>query len=324
MSTIRVTLGIDIGGTNTAMAIVDRDGKILAKDSIATMAMDPAADLFKRLFEKFNMLFNPLKGKYYELAGVGIGAPNANYYKGTIENPPNLNWGVVDVVSLVKNYYDIPVAITNDANAAALGEMRFGVAKGMKNFIQITLGTGLGSGIVINGELLYGSDGFAGEMGHTTIVRDGRKCACGKRGCLETYVSAPGLKRTVFEMMAEMTEKSILRDYCFKDLTAKNIYEAAITGDKIAQAAFKLTGRYLGQAMADAVAYLSPEAFVIFGGLANSGDLLLEPVKKHLENNLLNAFKGKIKILSSGLPEGDAAVLGAAALIWHELSNKEN
>ncbi|MBN1302594.1 MAG: ROK family protein [Melioribacteraceae bacterium] len=324
MKTEQLTLGIDIGGTNTALAFVDREGGIIAKDIIPTNAMDPAADLFKRLFNKAGKIFEGLVKKNYELAGIGIGAPNANYYKGTIENPPNLNWGMVNVKEIVKQYYDLPVAVTNDANAAALGEMRFGVAKGMKNFIQITLGTGLGSGIVVNGELLYGSDGFAGEMGHITIVRDGRKCACGKRGCLETYVSAPGIKRTVFELLAESTDKSKLREASFEGLTSKNIYDAAITGDKIALAAFKLTGKYLGQAMADAVAFLSPEAFVIFGGLAKAGDLLLQPAQKHLEANLLKVFSGKIKILESGLPEGDAAVLGASALIWHELSvNKD-
>ncbi len=321
MSDLNVTLGIDIGGTNTAFAMVNKKGQIMGKSSIPTNAMDPAADLFQRLFKEFNSLYEGLvREKSFKLKGIGIGAPNANYYKGTIENPPNLNWGMVDVVSLIKEFHNLPIAVTNDANAAALGEMRFGVAKGMKNFIQITLGTGLGSGIVVNGDLLYGADGFAGEMGHTTIVRDGRKCACGKKGCLETYVSASGIKRTVYELLSDMTEQSSLREICFKELTAKRIYDAALNGDKIAQAAFKQTGKYLGQALADAVAYLSPEAFVLFGGLAGAGDLIVEPTKKHLENNLLRIYKRKIKILASGLPEGDAAVLGASALIWHELN----
>jgi glucokinase len=319
MSKTEVTLGIDIGGTNTVMAIVDKDGNILAKDSIPTKAMDPAADLFKRLFEKFNHLYEPLKEKYFDLVGIGVGAPNANYYNGTVENPPNLNWGMVDIIGLVKQYYDLPVAVTNDANAAALGEMQFGVAKGMKNFVQVTLGTGLGSGIVVNGELMYGADGFAGEMGHIIVVKDGRKCGCGRRGCLETYVSATGIKRTAFEMLCDMTDKSSLRDLSYNDIYAKKIYDAAMAGDKVALAVFKFTGKMLGQAMADVVALLSPEAFVIFGGLAKSGDVLLEPTAKHLENNLLRIFKGKIKILESGLPEGDAAVLGSAALIWNEI-----
>lgn len=317
MNKMNVTLGIDIGGTNTAFGLVNKEGKCLVKESILTNAMNPATDLFKRLFEKFDEIFDSEK---YNLLGVGLGAPNANYYNGTVENPPNLNWGVVDIIGEVKKYYDLPVAVTNDANAAALGELRFGTARGMENFIQITLGTGLGSGIVVNGDVLYGYSGFAGEMGHITAVRDGRKCACGKRGCLEAYVSAPGTIRTVAELLADSNEKSLLRDKSFNEMTAKNIYDAAVAGDKIAQNVFKFTGKILGEAMADAVAYFSPEAFVLFGGLAKSGDLILNPVKKHMENNLLNSFKGKIKILASGLPEGDAAVLGAAALIWHELN----
>lgn len=319
MAVQKVTLGIDIGGTNTVYGIVDQKGNIILKENIPTNAMDPAADLFERLFDKLKSQLEKFKDKY-ELIGIGIGAPNANYYRGTVENPPNLNWGMVNVVKLVKSHIELPTAITNDANAAALGELKFGVAKGMKNFIQITLGTGLGSGIVVNGDLLYGADGFAGEMGHTTIVYEGRKCGCGKRGCLETYASAPGIKRTVYELLADSNEKSILRDVSYNELTSKNIYEAAVTGDKIALQAFKQTGKLLGQAMADAVAYLAPEAFVLFGGLAQAGEILLDPVRKHLENNLLSIWKGKIKILTSGLPEGDAAVLGASALIWHELS----
>jgi glucokinase len=315
-----VTLGIDIGGTNTKFGLVDKSGKVITHDTLPTNSMYPAEDLFKRLFEKFNSEYEIRKDKY-ELAGIGIGAPNANYYRGTVESPPNLNWGVVDLKSLVGKYYDLPVAVTNDANAAALGEMMFGTAKGMKNFIQITLGTGLGSGIVVDGNLLYGYSGFAGEMGHVTAVRDGRKCGCGRRGCLETYVSATGLKRTLHELLADSNEPSVLREKSFKEIDSKVIYEAAMTGDKIAQNAFKFTGKILGEAMADAVAFFSPEAIILFGGLANAGDLLLNPVNKHFENHLLSFHKGKIKILSSGLPEGYAAILGASALIWHELGN---
>jgi len=321
MAKTKVTLGIDIGGTNTVFGLVDENGNIKTKESIPTHSMNPAEDLFQRLFEVFSPVYNEHAEKY-QIMGIGVGAPNANYYSGSVENPPNLNWGTVNLISLIQKYYDLPVAVTNDANAAALGELKFGAARGMKNFVQITLGTGLGSGIVVNGDLLYGHSGFAGEMGHTTIIAEGRKCGCGKRGCLETYVSAPGIKRTVFELMAESTEASTLRDINYNDLTSKKIYEAAKIGDRIANNAFKFTGKILGQAMADAVAYLSPEAFVLFGGLALSGDLILEPTKKHLENNLLNIFKGKVKILLSGLPEGDAAILGASALIWHELKNK--
>ncbi|GAB4143843.1 MAG: ROK family protein [Ignavibacteriales bacterium] len=320
MGKSKVTLGIDIGGTNTVFGLVDENGNIKTKESIPTNSMNPAEDLFKRLFEKFAPIYNEHTEKY-QIVGIGIGAPNANYYTGSVENPPNLNWGVVNLITLIKKYYDLPVAVTNDANAAALGELKFGAARGMKNFVEITLGTGLGSGIVVDGNLLYGHSGFAGEMGHTTIVSEGRKCGCGKRGCLETYASAPGIKRTVFELLSDSSEASSLRDINYNEMTSKKIYEAAKAGDKIANNAFKLTGKLLGQAMADAVAYLSPEAFVLFGGLAQSGELLLEPTRKHLENNLLPIFKGKVKILLSGLPEGDAAILGASALIWHELKN---
>ncbi len=323
MAKTKVTLGIDIGGTNTKFGLVNESGEIKIHDTLPTNAMDPAEDLFKRLFDKFDTLFNPVKNEY-ELVGIGIGAPNANYYRGTVESPPNLNWGVVDIKNLVKKYHDLPVAVTNDANAAALGEMMFGTAKGMKNFIQITLGTGLGSGIVVDGNLLYGYSGFAGEMGHVISIREGRKCGCGRRGCLETYVSAPGLRRSLYELLADSNEPSVLREKSFNDIDSRAIYDAAMTGDKIAQSAFKFTGKILGEAMADAVAYLSPEAIILFGGLANAGDLLLNPVKKHFENNLLSFYKGKIKILSSGLPEGHAAVLGASALIWHELSNNQS
>lgn len=319
MEKIKVALGIDIGGTNTAYGLVTGSGEILKRNILPTNAMDPAEDLFKRLFDIFDSEYEIMKNEL-DLIGIGIGAPNANYYRGTVENPPNLNWGVVDLKELLKKYYDLPSAITNDANAAALGEMKFGTAKGMKNFIQITLGTGLGSGIVVEGNMLYGYSGFAGEMGHVISVRDGRKCGCGRRGCLETYVSAPGIKRTLFELFADSNDNSVLREKSINEIDSKSICEAAINGDKLAQNAFKFTGKILGEAMADAVAYLSPEAIILFGGLANSGDLLLNPVKKHFENNLLSFYKGKIKILASGLPEGDAAVLGASALIWHDLN----
>jgi glucokinase len=277
MGKTSVTLGIDIGGTNTKFGLVNESGNIIQHNTLPTKAMDPAADLFNRLFEKFESEYESIKDKY-DLVGIGIGAPNANYYRGTVESPPNLNWGVVDLKSLLKKYYDVPSAVTNDANAAALGEMKFGTAKGMKNFIQITLGTGLGSGIVVDGKLLYGYSGFAGEMGHVISIRDGRKCGCGRRGCLETYVSATGLSRTLYELLADSNDKSILSDKPVNEIDSKAVYEAAISGDKIAQNAFKYTGKILGEAMADAVAYLSPEAIILFGGLASAGDLLLNPV----------------------------------------------
>ncbi len=313
-----VTLGIDIGGTNTVFGIVTEKGEIVFKESIPTNGMEPAEDLFERIFNKFDESFKKHSSEY-NLVGIGVGAPDGNYYKGSIENPPNLNWGYVNVKELVHKYHDIPAALTNDANAAAIGEMQFGAARGMKNFVEITLGTGLGSGIVVDGKVLYGHDGFAGELGHVNAVRDGRRCGCGKKGCLETYASATGIIRTVSEMLATYRESSPLRDIPYSELSAKKIYDAASGGDKIAINAFKYTGRILGEALADTVAVLSPEAIVIFGGLAQAGDLILEPTKKHMELNLLNNYKGKIKLINSGLSEGDAAVLGSSALIWNEL-----
>ncbi len=315
-----IALGIDIGGTNTVFGIVTEKGEIIFKESIPTQGMEPAEDLFERIFHKFDESFKQYSSDY-TIVGIGVGAPDGNYYKGSIENPPNLNWGYVNVIDLVQKHYNIPTALTNDANAAAIGEMQFGAARGMKNFVEITLGTGLGSGIVVDGKVLYGHDGFAGELGHVNAVRDGRRCGCGKRGCLETYASATGIIRTVSEMLANYRESSPLRDIPYSEITAKKIYDAASCGDKIAINAFKYTGKLLGETIADAVAVLSPEAIVIFGGLAQAGDLILEPTKKHMELNLLNNYKGKIKLITSGLSEGDAAVLGSSALIWNELKS---
>ena len=317
---IDIALGIDIGGTNTVFGIVTDKGNILFKESISTNGMDPAEELFERIFTTFNNLYKQYSSEY-KLVGIGVGAPDGNYYKGSIENPPNLNWGYVNVIELVQKHYNIPTALTNDANAAAIGEMQFGAARGMKNFVEITLGTGLGSGIVVDGKVLYGHDGFAGELGHINAVRDGRRCGCGKKGCLETYASATGIIRTVSEMLAIYRESSPLRDIPNTEITAKKIYDAASCGDKIAINAFKYTGKILGESLADAVAVLSPEAIVIFGGLAQAGNLIIEPTKKHMELNLLNNYKGKIKLITSGLNEGDAAVLGSSALIWNEIKS---
>ena len=313
-----VTLGIDIGGTNTVFGFVDRDGKTYAESSITTNAHEPAQKLFSRLHEKVDELIE-LNKESVNLVGIGVGAPNANYYKGTVELPPNLKWGVVNILDIIKQYYDVPAAITNDANAAAIGEMTFGAAKGMNDFIVITLGTGLGSGIVVNGQLVYGADGFAGEIGHTIYEPEGRQCGCGRKGCLETYASASGIRRTVFEILYNSMEESELREISFNDLTSKMIYDVAMRGDKIALEAFEFTGKALGIKLADSVAHTSPEAIILFGGLAAAGDLIFEPTKRHMENNLLNIFKNKVKIIPSGLPEGNSAVLGASALIWNEL-----
>jgi glucokinase len=313
-----VTLGIDVGGTNTAFGFVDINGKCIVDSSIPTKANNSAADLFSRLKPEVDKLYGNISANAV-LKGVGIGAPNANYYRGTVENPPNLRWGIVNIVELVKQYFDVPVAITNDANASAIGEMLFGAAKGMKHFIVITLGTGLGSGVVVDGKLVYGSDGFAGEIGHTVYDPNGRVCGCGKKGCLETYASSTGIKRTVMELLANSSYESSLRNISFNDLNSKMIFEAASTGDKIATEAFEYTGKILGLKLADAVAVTSPEAIIFFGGLALAGDLIMKPTKKYLEENLFHVFKNKVKLLQSGLPEGNSAVLGASALIWNEI-----
>lgn len=321
MSKYKLVLGVDVGGTNTVFGLVDKGGNIFLINSIPTNGDESAENLFSRLFEKFHQLSEEAKEEF-ELVGIGIGAPNANYYKGTIENPPNLNWGFVDLIPLLKKFSDVPVALTNDANAAALGEMYYGAAKGIKDFIVITLGTGLGSGIVVNGNLVYGHDGFAGEIGHTIYDPQGRQCGCGKKGCLETYVSAPGIKRTVMELIAKTNLKSRLRSFSFENLDAKLITDLALAGDELAIEAFDFTAKVLGIKLADAVAHTSPEAIILFGGLANAGDLLLVPTKKYLEENVLHVFRNKVKILKSELNEGKSAVLGAAALIWHELNKQ--
>ena len=318
MAKIDVTVGVDIGGTNTAIGFVDRNGKCHAEDSIPTNGKEEAVKFFPRLHDKIDNMYVDYSEKFL-LKGIGIGAPNANYHKGTIEYPPNLNWGYINVIEIMRQFYSIPLAITNDANAAAIGEMKFGAAKGMKDFIVITLGTGLGSGIVVNGELVYGADGFAGEIGHTIYDYNGRNCGCGRKGCLETYASASGIRRTVIELLDNSNEKSELRDIPKEDLTSKNIYEAAVKGDKIALDAFEFTGKVLGTKLADSVAHTSPEAIILFGGLAAAGDLIFKPTKFYMEQNLLNIFKDKVKLIPSGLPEGNSAVQGASALIWNEL-----
>ena len=322
MQKTNVAIGIDIGGTNTVFGFVDKEGKLVYESSILTNSYEKAELLFDRLFKKINEDFNDYSSDY-ELVGIGIGAPNANYYKGTVENPPNLQWGMVKVIEIVKNYSELPAAITNDANAAAIGEMKFGAAKGMKDFIVITLGTGLGSGIVSNGVLIYGSDGFAGEIGHTIYDPNGRQCGCGRKGCLETYASASGIRRTVFEILCNSNKPSELRSISFNDLNSKIIFDAAIRGDQIALDAFDYTGKVLGSQLANSVAYTSPEAIILFGGLAASGDLIFKPTQKYMEENLLSIFKNKVKLLPSKLLKGNTAVMGAAALIWNELEKTQ-
>jgi len=313
-----VVIGVDIGGTFTKYGIIDRNGNCLIESSIDTNSgngveafLKDATKAFKNDLAKFSDV---------TLKGIGIGAPNGNYYNGTIEFAPNLKWkGIVHLVDLFKKNFNVPIFLTNDANAAAIGEMIYGNAKSLRDFIVITLGTGLGSGIVSNGELIYGHDGFAGEIGHTIVRHNGRQCGCGRKGCLETYASATGIKRTVFKLLADSLEESKLRSVSFNELTAEMITEAAKKGDKIALEAFEYTGLLLGQKLADSVAYTSPQVIFLFGGLAKAGNLILEPTRRHLEDNLLNIYKGKVKVLISGMEELNAAIMGAGALAWKEL-----
>lgn len=312
------TAGIDIGGTNTLVGIVDEEGSCLSQSSLSTADYADPKEFVRELHREIEAQVGHIEGSLI-LEGIGIGAPNGNYYHGSIEFAPNLRWsGIVPLVDLMKQHYSIPVVLTNDANAAAMGEMIYGGAQGMRDFIVITLGTGLGSGIVVNGELVYGHDGFAGEIGHTIVDPHGRQCGCGRRGCLETYASASGIKRTVFELLSETTTPSILRSVSYADLTAVMVTDAAAQGDVIALEAFDMTGRILGLKLADTVAHTSPEAIFLFGGLAKAGEFIFQPTSRYMEMNMLNIFKNKVKLLPSGLTE-NAAVLGASALVKKEL-----
>ncbi|MBA4321479.1 MAG: glucokinase [Odoribacter sp.] len=314
-----VVAGVDIGGTNTIFGLVDRDGTIVAENRICTASYPEIEDFVSVLTNSILRLGAGVNG--IKLTGVGVGAPNANYHKGTIELAPNLAWkGIVPLASLIGEKMNLPVAITNDANAAAMGEMIFGGAKNIKDFIILTLGTGLGSGIVVNGELVYGHTGFAGELGHTIVVPGGRDCGCGRQGCLETYASASGLVRTVLYMLSEMKEESSLRETAPYDLTSKLISEAAKNGDIIALEAFDYTAEMLAFGIINAVVFTSPEVVFLFGGLTQAGDLLFNPVRKYVDQYIQPIFKGTVKILPSAIAENNAAVLGAAALAWKELS----
>ena len=311
-------LGVDIGGTNTVFGIVDARGQVIGSDSIKTLKHANFDEYIEELHHGVERLLRVYDAED-KIQGIGIGAPNGNYYTGEIVKAPNLPWGpVVPLAEKVsKAFGGIPVAVTNDANAAALGEMTYGAARGMKDFIMITLGTGVGSGIVVNGQLVYGHDGFAGELGHVIVKRNnGRVCGCGRTGCLETYCSATGVARTAREFLEIRTEPSLLRDIPVEDITSKDVYDAAVAGDKLAKEIFDYTGTILGQAMADMVAFSSPQAIIIFGGLAKSGDLLMRPLREAFDKAILPIYRGKTKIILSELKESDAAVLGASALGW--------
>ncbi|MGO4918036.1 ROK family protein [Maribacter spongiicola] len=315
-----VVLSIDIGGTFTKVGLVNREGKVLDKIVFKTNAQNP----FSNFMEKLKLEAEALIFKWndeIQILSIGVGAPNANSYTGQIENPPNLKWGgITPIKKIIQQTFDLPVSLDNDANAAALGEMLYGTAKGMKNFVALTLGTGLGSGIIVNGKLLIGEHGTAGEIGHVNVDPAGRMCNCGLQGCLETYASVTGIKRTVFELMADRCEDSPLRKINFEEMTGTDISDAALKGDIIALTAFEKTGEILGSKMADTVAHLDPEAFILSGGLSKAGDILLKPIKRHMQKRLFNAYKGKIEVLLSNATSAEA-VLGPAALAWLELDH---
>lgn len=311
------SIGIDIGGTTTKYGLTDREGKIYFQGELSTRQFDEFTDYIRALSQQIRSGLNQHNLK---LVGIGVGAANGNYYKGTIEHATNLKWkGIIPLADLLQQEFNVPVLVTNDANAAAVGEMVYGAARGMKDFIVITLGTGLGSGFVCNGHLVNGKHGIAGELGHIMVNPAGRYCNCGKRGCLETYVSATGIKRTVYKLLADHLEPSELRGVSFENLDTKMITDAALRGDVVALAAFEYTGRILGTKLADTVVHTDPEAIFLFGGLSLAGDLIFKPTIKHMELNLMPIFRGKVKVLPSGLQNQAAPILGASSLVWNYL-----
>lgn len=313
----KTVAAIDIGGTNTVFALIDRKGKVLVKSTLPTRSAPTPEEYVAEVAAELKRMAD---GRQFE--GVGIGAPNGNYFNGTIEFAPNLPWrGVIRLADMFRQHLEVPAFVTNDANAAALGELYFGAAQDIRDFIFVTLGTGLGSGIVVNGDLVYGHDGFAGELGHTIILQHGRPCGCGRRGCLEQYCSATGLVKTYLEILRN-ADPDALGVAPVDHLTSKWVFDKAMSGDEYAFTAFNYTGELLGLALANSVAYTSPEAIFLFGGLANAGELLFVPTLLSFEKNLLSIYKDKVRLLPSGLPENDAPLLGAASLAWNELERK--
>jgi len=310
-------IGMDMGGTNTVFGIVDARGTVISKSAIKTSTHDDVTLYINDIYVELMKLINAAGG-IDKIKGIGVGAPNGNYYTGNIEFAPNLPWkGIIPFANMMADKFGIPTALTNDANAAAVGEMIYGAARGMKNFIMITLGTGVGSGIIIDGKVVYGHDGFAGELGHVIVVRNnGRLCGCGRSGCLEAYASATGVARSAREILEISTKSSLLRNISKEDITSKDVFDAAMQGDEIAREIFNYTGKILGESFADFVAFSAPEAIILFGGLAKAGDMIMHPIVENMEKNLLNIWKGKVKVLFSELKEADAAVLGASALAW--------
>lgn len=312
-----LVIGLDLGGTNSVFGVVDSKGEIIATTSIKTQAY-PSVDQYIMESVKAIKQIAEQVGGMEKIRAMGIGAPCGNYYKGTIEHAANLVWakGIVPLANMFVNELGIPVVVTNDAKAAAMGEMKYGVAVGMNNFVELTLGTGVGSGIVANGQLIYGFDGFAGELGHMIVEPDGRPCGCGRKGCLETYCSATGVVRTAIAMLEESPEATSLRDIATDKLTSYEVYKAAMAGDTMAQEVFQQTGRRIGIACANIATFLSPEAFIFFGGLAQAGELLLRPIEEAYNENVLSLYKGKARFLMSGLDGAKAAILGASAIAW--------
>jgi len=313
----QLAIGIDIGGTGTKFGIVDKDGNVLFSSEMSTKKHATIESFITDLHKNITPLIDQVGG-IARIKGIGVGAPNGNFYTGTIEYAPNLPWkGIIPLCKLLQDEFKLPVVLTNDANAAALGEMKYGAAKDMKDFIMITLGTGVGSGIVANGTLVYGHDGFAGELGHIIIIPDGRYHeGTGKKGSLESYASATGVRLTTLEFLKNSTTPSLLRDIPADDLDSKKVYDAAMAGDQLAKDVFDYTGKILGMALANFVMFSSPEAIILFGGLTKAGDLILKPTREHMEANLIQVFQNKVKILVSHLKESDAAILGASALAW--------
>ena len=315
----QLVIGIDIGGTGTKFGIVDRDGNVLFSGEISTKKHPTIETFIGELHAELSELITKAGG-IGRFRGMGVGAPNGNYYTGTIEYAPNLPWqGVIPLAKLLSDKFQLPVTLTNDANAAAIGEMMYGAAKGMKDFIMITLGTGVGSGIVANGHLIYGHDGFAGELGHTIVIPDGRiHAGTGKKGSLESYASATGVRVTAIEFLEKSKKPSLLKKIPADILDSKAVYDAAIEGDELAKEIFNYTGKILGIALANAVMTTSPEAIILFGGLTKSGDFILKPTRDSMEDNLIQIFQNKVKILISHLKEAHAAILGASALSWEK------
>lgn len=313
----QLAIGIDIGGTNTKWGLVNHRGEILEKGELRTDAYPTIESFIDALYHTLTPVIDSIPDGH-EIKGIGIGAPNGNYYKGTIEYAPNLHWkGIIYLTDLITNRFNLPSSLTNDANAAAVGEMMYGAARGMRDFIMITLGTGVGSGIVANGQLIYGHDGFAGELGHTIIRPGGRKhWSTSLDGSLEAYCSATGITITAKEMLAQSDEPSLLRNFKAEEITSKRVFDCAVQGDRIAAEVYRYTGQILGEALANFIMFSSPEAIILFGGVIKAGDLLLQPTREHMERNLLPIFQNKVKLIFSELKEADAAILGASALVW--------